>query len=203
MYFCIIRKNSTVNDHTSHKLIIISAPSGAGKTSIVKYLLQQDLKLAFSISVTSRPMRPGEVDKKDYYFYSVEEFKSKLEAGEFLEWQEVYVNQFYGTLKSEIERIWATGHHVLFDVDVLGGINIKKYYGDQALSIFIKPPSPEVLAQRLAGRGTETPESLAKRIAKADYELTFENQFDKVVVNDDLQVAQQETVKLIQDFLQQ
>ena len=187
----------------SGKLIIVSAPSGAGKTSIVKHLLKVQPNLAFSVSATSRAKREGECDGRDYYFLSVDDFKQKLANDEFLEWQEVYVNQYYGTLKSEIERIWATGHHVLFDVDVLGGINIKKYYGDQALSIFIKPPSPEVLAQRLAGRGTETPESLAKRIAKVDYELSFENQFDKVVVNDDLQVAQQETVKLIQDFLQQ
>lgn len=192
-----------MNKTSNHKLIIISAPSGAGKTSIVKHLLQQDLQLAFSISVTSRPMRPGETDKKDYYFYTVEEFKTKLEAGEFLEWQEVYTNQYYGTLKSEIERIWATGCHVLFDVDVLGGINIKKYYGDKALSIFIKPPTPEILAQRLANRGTETPESLKKRIAKADYELSFEEQFDKVVINDNLQEAQRETELLIRNFIQQ
>lgn len=189
-----------MNSNQDKKLIIISAPSGAGKTSIVKHLLEQDLKLQFSISVTSRPKRPNEVDKKDYYFYSVEEFKAKLAADEFLEWQEVYQNQYYGTLKSEIERIWSTGHHVLFDVDVLGGINIKKYYGDKALSIFIKPPTPETLAQRLAGRGTETPESLKKRLAKAEYELSFESQFDKVVVNDNLQEAQAETIQLIREF---
>lgn len=193
-------KTTYVNSKQDKKLIIISAPSGAGKTSIVKHLLEQDLKLQFSISVTSRPKRPNEVDKKDYYFYTVEEFKAKLAADEFLEWQEVYPNQYYGTLKSEIERIWATGHHVLFDVDVLGGINIKKFYGDKALSIFIKPPTPEVLAQRLAGRGTETPESLNKRLSKAAYELSFESQFDKVVINDNLQEAQAETIKLIREF---
>jgi guanylate kinase len=183
------------------KLIIISAPSGAGKTSIVKHLLDQNFPLAFSVSATSRPKRTNETDKKDYYFLTVEDFKKKIESGAFLEWQEVYPNQFYGTLKSEVERIWRTGHHVIFDVDVLGGLNIKKQFGERALSIFIKPPTIECLKERLASRGTENSHSLKQRMEKAEYELSFENHFDKIVINENLPDAQQEVLRLMKDFL--
>lgn len=183
------------------KLIIISAPSGAGKTSIVKYLLQQNLPLAFSISATSRPKRENEIDKKDYYFLSEEEFKQKIEENAFLEWEEVYPNRFYGTLKSEVERIWSIGKHVVFDIDVLGGLNIEKQFGEKALSIFIKPPTHQDLIDRLTARGTECEETLKERLSKADFELSFENQFDKVVINDDLLEAQQEVTALVKEFI--
>ena len=185
------------------KLIIISAPSGAGKTTIVRHLLAQNLPLSFSISATSRPKREQEQDKKDYYFLSADEFRERAENGDFLEWEEVYHNQFYGTLKSEIDRIWATGHHVVFDIDVLGGVNLKKQFQEQALSIFIKPPSHECLVERLKGRGTESAESLQKRVAKAEFELGYESQFDKVVVNDILEEAQAEVIDLVQQFISQ
>lgn len=183
------------------KVIIISAPSGAGKTSIVRHLLATGLPLAFSVSATSRLKRESETDAKDYYFITAEEFKSKIEAGDFLEWQEVYKNQYYGSLKSEIERIWKTGKHVLFDVDVVGGLNIKKEYGARAMAIFVKPPHKEVLKERLCCRGTEDSASLEKRMAKAEYELSFEHEFDKVIVNDCLKTAQQETEALVKQFL--
>ncbi len=183
------------------KLIIISAPSGAGKTSIVKHLLDQDFPLAFSVSATSRPKRTNETDKKDYYFLTVEDFKKKIDSGAFLEWQEVYPNQFYGTLKSEVDRIWASGHHVIFDVDVLGGLNIKKQFGDRALAIFIKPPTIDCLKKRLASRGTENADSLKQRMEKAEYELSFEKFFDKIVVNENLADAQQEVMHLMKEFL--
>jgi len=183
------------------KLIIISAPSGAGKTSIVKHLLDQDFPLAFSVSATSRPKRTNETDKKDYYFLTVEDFKKKIDSGAFLEWQEVYPNQFYGTLKSEVDRIWASGHHVIFDVDVLGGLNIKKQFGNRALAIFIKPPTIDCLKERLASRGTENADSLKQRMEKAEYELSFEKFFDKIVVNENLADAQQEVMHLMKEFL--
>lgn len=185
------------------KLVIVSAPSGAGKTSIVKHLLQQQPLLEFSISATSRAVRGQEQNGKDYYFLSVEDFKQKIAADEFLEWQEVYPNQFYGTLKSEVERIWNAGGHVIFDVDVVGGLNIKKLYGDRALSVFIKPPTMEALKERLHGRGTETLESITKRLNKAEFELSFAPKFDLVIVNDILEEAQQEAVDKIGAFLNQ
>lgn len=185
----------------NEKLVIVSAPSGAGKTSIVKHLLQEMPELAFSISATSRPKRANEQHGKDYYFLAVDEFKKKLEDGDFLEWQEVYPNQFYGTLKSEIERLWKEGKVVIFDVDVLGGLNIKKIFGDKALSVFIHPPTVEELKNRLCGRGTETPESLKKRLDKAEYELSFAPQFDLVIVNDVLEDARAEAYKKISAFL--
>jgi guanylate kinase len=163
------------------KLIIISAPSGAGKTSIVKHLLDQDFPLAFSVSATSRPKRTNETDKKDYYFLTVEDFKKKIDSRAFLEWQEVYPNQFYGTLKSEVDRIWKSGYHVIFDVDVLGGLNIKKQFGDRALAIFIKPPTIDCLKKRLASRGTENADSLKQRMEKAEYELSFKNFLTKLL----------------------
>lgn len=185
----------------SGKLIIVSAPSGAGKTSIVKHLLKEQPNLAFSISATSRAKREGERDGKDYYFLTIDDFKRKLDNDEFLEWQEVYHNQFYGTLKSEIERIWNEGKHVIFDVDVLGGLNLKKIFGDKALAVFIQPPTIEALKERLCGRGTEDEASLKKRLDKAEYELSFADQFDTVIVNDILKTAQEEAVEKINAFL--
>ena len=185
----------------SGKLIIVSAPSGAGKTSIVKHLLKEQPNLAFSISATSRAKREGERDGKDYYFLTIDDFKRKLDNDEFLEWQEVYHNQFYGTLKSEIERIWNEGKHVIFDVDVLGGLNLKKIFGDKALAVFIQPPTIEALKERLCGRGTEDEASLKKRLDKAEYELSFADQFDTVIVNDILKTAQEEAVTKVNTLL--
>lgn len=185
------------------KVIIVSAPSGAGKTSIVRHLLEQVPDLKFSISATTRPKRDYEIDGKDYYFLTPEQFKERLANDEFLEWQEVYADQFYGSLKSEVERIWSNGQAVIFDVDVLGGLNIKKFYGDEALSVFIEPPTMEELENRLKNRGTENDSSLKKRLAKAEYELSFARQFDKIVLNDDLKTAQQEMIDLVRDFLEE
>ena len=185
----------------NEKLIIISAPSGAGKTTIVKQLLNSGLNLEFSVSACSRPKRENETNGKDYYFLSVAEFKTKIKNDEFLEWEEVYKDQFYGTLKSEINRIWSKGNFVIFDVDVIGGLNIKKYYKEKALAIFIKPPSQKVLKDRLKGRSTESDESLKKRIEKANYELSFAGKFDKIIINDDLEIAVKETKKNILEFL--
>lgn len=183
------------------KVIVVSAPSGAGKTSIVQHLLKAVPELRFSISATTRSKREYETDGKDYYFLSTEDFKAKLANDEFLEWQEVYANQFYGSLKSEVERIWQNNQTVIFDVDVLGGLNIKKFYGDKALSVFIKAPSIEELEKRLRNRGTETPETLKKRLDKAEYEMSFSNQFDKILLNDDLATAQGEMIELVRDFI--
>ena len=185
------------------KVIIVSAPSGAGKTSIVKHVLQFLPELSFSTSATTRAKRDGEVNGKDYHFLSVDDFKKGIERDQFLEWEEVYANQFYGTLKSEIQRIWDEGKTVIFDVDVKGGLNIKKYFGDDALAIFIEPPTVEELENRLRNRGTETPESLRKRMEKAEYELTFAPQFDKVILNDNLDVARAEMLQTIRQFLDQ
>ena len=183
------------------KVIIVSAPSGTGKTSLVRYLLQEIPELKFSISATTRPKRDYEVDGQDYYFITEEEFHQHRDNDAFLEWQEVYAHQFYGSLKSEVERIWQNGQTVIFDVDVLGGLNIKKFFGGQALAIFIEPPSIEELANRLHKRGTESPESFQKRLDKAEYELSFSSQFDKIILNDVLEQAQQETIQLVKDFL--
>lgn len=184
------------------KLIIFSAPSGAGKTTLVKNLLATgDLNLEFSISACSRSKREGEVDGKDYYFLSVEDFKQKIKNNEFLEWEEVYEDQFYGTLLSEVDRIWANGNHAIFDVDVVGGLNIKKNFPEDALAIFVMPPSLEVLNERLVGRLTESEESLKRRLLKAEHELSFADQFDVQVVNEVKEVACEEARKLILDFL--
>lgn len=183
------------------KLIIFSAPSGAGKTTIVKYLLQQNLNLEFSVSATSRARRHTETEGKDYYFLSADEFRRKIANEEFLEWEEVYDGIYYGTLKSEIERICSQGKHVIFDVDVVGGCNIKKYYGYRALAIFVQPPSIEELRKRLISRSTDALEVIEKRVAKAAYELTFANQFDCVIVNEELSIAFQEAEKCIRDFI--
>jgi guanylate kinase len=183
------------------KLIIFSAPSGSGKTTIVHWLMQQIPGLAFSISATSRKKRPGETDGKDYYFLTVEEFKEKIRNNEFVEWEEVYENQFYGTLISEVERLRKEGKHVVFDVDVKGGMNIKRLYGNDALSVFIMPPSIEELERRLRHRNTDDEESIRKRVKKAKYELQFAKHFDVVIVNDDLEKAEQETLKVVSSFV--
>lgn len=182
------------------KLIIFSAPSGSGKSTIINYLLKQNLNLAFSISATSRPPRGTEQHGVEYFFLSPEEFRQRIANDEFLEYEEVYEDRFYGTLKAQVERQLAAGQNVVFDVDVVGGCNIKQYYGNRALSIFIQPPSIEELRKRLEGRGTDAPEVIEDRLAKASYELTFAPKFDKVVVNDDLEKAQAETLQLIKDF---
>ena len=184
------------------KLIIITAPSGAGKTSIVRRLLKNHNQFAFSISATTRNKREHETDGVDYYFISHDDFKNRIENGDFAEWEEVYKNQFYGTLKSEIERIWASGKNIIFDIEVKGAKNIKKAYGDQALAIFIKPPSLEVLIERLKSRKTENEKSLKKRIARAKKELKYENKFDQVVVNDVLDDAVKEVESLLESFLE-
>ncbi len=185
------------------KLIIISAPSGAGKTTLVRHLLQQEFDLGFSVSATSRQPRPGETDGKDYHFISENEFRQKIENDEFLEWEEVYRGIFYGTLKSEVARIRETGKNVIFDVDVVGGVNIKKYYGKDALAIFIEPPSLEELKSRLTKRSTETEEKIGVRIAKAEKELEFANRFDVVIVNEKLPDALADAENAVAAFLSQ
>ena len=195
--------NNSINQSfkNSGKCIIFSAPSGAGKTTLVRYLLREMDQLEFSVSACSRPPRGREKDGVDYHFFSVEEFKKKIEAGDFVEWEEVYENNFYGTLKSEIEKSWAAGKVVVFDVDPVGGINLKKIFGDKALSIFIKPPSLFVLEQRLRDRRTETEENIQKRLKKATFELSKANEFDRVLLNDNLEKACQEAKKLVLDFI--
>ncbi|QZT36976.1 guanylate kinase [Halosquirtibacter xylanolyticus] len=183
------------------KLIIFSAPSGSGKTTIVRHLLTKELPLEFSVSATSRTPRHTETDGKDYYFLSPDEFKQRIDTGDFLEWEEVYTDTFYGTLIEEVERIRDKGHHVLFDVDVVGGVNIKKYYGEDALSIFVKPPSVEALEERLKGRSTDSDEVIQKRLAKANYELSFEPKFDYVLVNDQIEVAFGEAETVVHNFV--
>lgn len=185
----------------SGKLIIFSAPSGAGKTTLVKKLLNSDLKLEFSISACSRPKRSNEIDGKDYYFLDVEDFKRKIENKEFLEWEEVYKDQFYGSLRTELDRIWAKGNHAIFDVDVVGGLNIKKEFADRALAVFVMPPSMKVLEERLIGRSTESEESLKKRLDKAENELAFANQFDVQIINHDKDAASVEARIIILEFL--
>ena len=185
------------------KLIIFSAPSGAGKTTIVRHLLEQDLNLEFSISATSRGKRHTETNGKDYYFLSEEEFRIKIANNEFLEWEEVYKGTLYGTLKSEVERIRQSGKNVLFDIDVVGGCNVKKYYGQEALAVFVEPPSVEELRNRLVSRSTDTMEVIEKRIQKAEYELAFASQFDCIIVNDQLEKAFEEAEKCICEFISQ
>ncbi|MFZ4548917.1 MAG: guanylate kinase [Bacteroidales bacterium] len=184
-----------------HKIIIISAPSGAGKTTIVKHLLQVFPKLGFSVSATSRKIREGEKDGREYYFISTGEFEFMISNGKLLEWQEVYPGSYYGTQVSEVERIAANDQFPVFDVDVVGGLNIKRMYGENALAIFIKPPSYETLEARLRSRATDSEESLQKRLLKTKWELTFEKDFDEVIVNDHLEDAYQHAGKLVIDFL--
>jgi len=183
------------------KLIIFSAPSGSGKSTIINYLLKQNLHLRFSISATSRAPRGEEKNGIEYYFLTPDEFRRKIAADDFLEYEEVYTDKFYGTLKSEVERILDNGDNVIFDVDVVGGCNIKKYYGDRALSVFIQPPSIEELKKRLAGRGTDSEDVIKNRVDKAEFELGFAPQFDVVIVNDVLEEAQSEALKIIKVFL--
>ncbi|MBK7133737.1 MAG: guanylate kinase [Bacteroidales bacterium] len=184
------------------KLVIISAPSGAGKTTIVNHLLGSGLNLSFSVSATTRPLRGNEENGKDYFFLSVEEFKKRIENNEFVEWEEVYKDLYYGTLKSELERIWANGQNVLFDVDVKGGITLKKIFGNKSIAIFIMPPSVEELENRLIKRATDTPEKIRIRVEKARQELELANQFDTVIVNHQLDKAKEEAVKILTSFLQ-
>jgi guanylate kinase len=183
------------------KLIIFSAPSGTGKSTIVRYLIEKDLKLQFSISATSRLPRGEEKHGEEYYFLSPDEFRARIKQEHFIEYEEVYEDNFYGTLKSEVDRILATSHNVVFDVDCVGGLAIKKIYGDRALAIFIMPPSVEELRNRLEKRGTDTPEVIQNRLDKATHEMSFAPQFDAVIMNDDFDKAKRETVKLIREFI--
>ena len=183
------------------KLIIFSAPSGSGKSTIINYLLTQNLNLSFSISATSRAPRGTEQNGVEYFFLTPEEFKQRIANDEFLEYEEVYQDRFYGTLKAQVERQLAAGQNVVFDVDVVGGCNIKKFYGERALSVFIQPPSVEELRKRLVGRGTDAPEEIESRVAQAEYELGFAPKFDTVIVNDDLETAKAEALKVITQFL--
>ena len=184
-----------------NKLIIFSAPSGSGKSTIINYLLGCGLNLSFSISATSRPPRGQEQHGVEYFFLTPEEFRERIANEEFLEYEEVYTDRLYGTLKSQVEKQLADGQNVIFDVDVVGGCNIKQFYGDRALSLFIQPPSVEELRRRLEGRGTDSPEVIESRIAKAEYELGFAPKFDKVIVNDDLETAKAEALRVIREFL--
>ncbi len=184
------------------KLIVFSAPSGSGKTTLVKHLLtQQLLPLAFSISATSRKPRNGEIDLKDYYFLSPEKFEEAIKQNAFIEYEEVYKNTFYGTLKSELKRIWGSGKHVLFDIDVIGGLNIKKQFPKATLAVFVQPPSLKVLEQRLRSRATETEDKIQQRLAKSAQELEYANQFDHCLINDDLEMAKKQVVQLVKDFI--
>ncbi len=185
------------------KLVIVAGPSGSGKTTIVRHLLGVYPRLAFSISATSRQKREGEMDGEDYYFLSVEQFKDKINKGEFLEWEEVYPGTFYGTFRTEVERLWQADRDVIFDIDVKGAMNLKKYYPDQSISIFIQPPSLETLAQRLKKRKTETPEFFQQRISKAAEELTYASKFDKIIHNhNDLDATLAEADKMVGEFLE-
>ncbi len=187
---------------SGNKVVIFSAPSGAGKTTIVKEMLLRFPRLSFSVSACSRNARKGETHGKDYYFLSVDEFRNRIAKNDFLEWEEVYENNFYGTLKSEVERIWSEGKEVIFDVDVKGGINIKKYFGDQALAVFVMPPSVEELGNRLRGRSTDDEATILKRLEKAEYEISFAGQFDLRIVNDQLDVAMEEAFRALKTFLE-
>lgn len=191
-----------MSNNTKNKAVIFSAPSGAGKTTIVHHLLGVFDELAFSISACSRPRRHNERKGKDYHFLSIEDFKSKISNDEFVEWEEVYKDNFYGTLKAEVERIWAEGKTVIFDVDVVGGLNLKKYFGDNGLAIFVKPPSVKHLENRLRTRETETEASIARRLGKAEQELKTAHNFDYVLLNDNLEVAFAEAEKVIKTFIE-
>ena len=185
------------------QLLIVSAPSGSGKSTIVNYLMKEhpEFRLAFSVSATSRPPRGKEQNGVEYYFLSPEEFKARIKAGDFLEFEEVYEDRFYGTLKGQVEEKLAAGMNVVFDVDVKGGINIKKYYGERALSIFIQPPSLEALRERLIRRKTDGMAQIEERLAKAEYEMSFAPQFDHIIINDDLETAEKEATALLNEFL--
>lgn len=194
-------KKTPQNMENHNKAIVITAPSGAGKTTLVKLLLEERNDLAFSISACTRKKRELEVDGKDYHFLTPDDFKNKLSEDAFVEWEEVYTDMFYGTLKSELKRIWAENKTVIFDIDVKGAVNIKKQLGDQVLTIFIKPPSKEELYFRLKGRGTETEETIKKRYDRSVLELAFEHQFDTVIVNDNLPLAFDELNEVVEAFI--
>ncbi len=184
------------------KLIVFSAPSGSGKTTIVQHLLKQnDLNLAFSISATSREKRGEEIHGRDYHFISVEEFKDHIKNDDFLEWEEVYHNNFYGTLKSEVERIWSEGKHAIFDIDVVGGLSIKNKYPDRTLAVFVEPPSLEEMERRLRNRNTDTEEKILERVAKSKREMKFSPDFDEILVNDDLERAKKEAYLMVKKFI--
>lgn len=185
----------------TQKAIIVSAPSGAGKSTLVRHLLDTLPQLAFSVSACTRPARQGEIEGREYYFLSAERFREHIEACDFIEWEEVYPGSFYGTLKSEIRRIWSSEKIPVFDVDVMGGLNLKKYFRRNGLAIFIQPPSLEVLKTRLNNRATESAENLARRIAKAEQELTFASKFDTIVVNDELESSKQKVLILATAFI--
>ncbi|MGC4129472.1 MAG: guanylate kinase [Bergeyella sp.] len=186
----------------NNKVIIFSAPSGSGKTTLVKHCLEIFPELAFSISCTTRKPRGTEKNGTDYYFISPEEFREKIAENAFVEYEEVYTDKYYGTLKSEVERIWNEGKTVIFDVDVKGGISLKKYFGEKALSIFIMPPSVEELERRLMSRGTDDEETIKTRVAKAEEEITYKTEFDKTVINTDLQKAKDEVKTLVEEFIE-
>ncbi len=190
-----------MNSEVSGKCVIFSAPSGAGKTTIVRALLDAKIGLEFSVSACSREPRPNEVDGNDYYFLGTEGFRQKIDEEAFVEWEEVYTNNFYGTLRSEVERIWKNGHTVIFDVDVIGGLNLKKIFKEQALAIFVQPPSYEELEQRLRFRSTETEDKIAQRMSKAREELSYASKFDHILVNDHLENAIDSAKELVQEFI--
>ena len=183
------------------RLLIFSAPSGSGKTTLVKYIMKELDNLSFSISATSRPPRGKEEDGKDYYFMSSDDFRKKIDSNDFVEWEEVYEGRYYGTLKAEVERIRNKGQNVVFDVDVIGGLNIKKLYGDEALAVFVKPPSIDILKQRLKKRDTDSDEEIRVRIEKAEYELSYANDFDIVIINDDLEKAKGKALWEVSQFI--
>lgn len=193
----------SIQEGKGGRLFIFSAPSGSGKSTIVQWLMKEhpELKMAFSISATSRAPRGTEQNGVEYFFLTVEEFEQRIRNNEFLEYEEVYKGGFYGTLKEQVEKQLEAGQNVVFDVDVKGGVNIKKFYGERALSLFIQPPSVEELRRRLVGRATDSPEKIEERLAKAEYELSFAPQFDHIVVNDNLDDAKAETLKLVTEFL--
>lgn len=183
------------------KVLIFSAPSGSGKSTIVNHILGLHPEIEFSVSATSRPPRGQEQEGVEYYFLSVEEFRRRIEADQFVEYEQVYEGRYYGTLKSEVERIWAKGHVIIFDVDVKGGVNLKKYFGDKALSVFIQAPSVEELKRRLIFRNTDAPEAIEERVAKAAEEMTYAPKFDVVLINDNLDKAYAEAENMVDDFL--
>jgi len=185
----------------SNKLLIFSAPSGSGKSTIVQYLMNRELGLEFSISATSRKARKGEIEGRDYYFISTVEFRRRIDNNEFIEWEEVYPDQYYGTLRSELDRIWNKGRNAIFDIDVKGGMNLKKQFGNRALSLFVMPPSLEVLEKRLRSRATDDEEALKKRMGKAEYEMKYATQFDIIVINDSLEDALAESEMAVKKFL--
>ena len=185
------------------KCLIFSAPSGSGKSTIVQWLTQEhpELNLSFSISATSRPPRGTEQHGVEYFFLTPEEFKARIEANEFLEYEEVYENRYYGTLKSQVDEQLEQGKNVIFDIDIKGGVNVKRIYGDNALSLFIQPPGIEELRRRLVGRATDTQEQIEIRLAKAEYEMSFASKFDRIIINDDLEIAKEETSRVIKEYL--